>query len=155
MSLGIRDTAEVAVRSGFKHIQFAACPDRDAVDIDAYLESLTPVPSPHLVRGKLSDAAQRGRKVFDTAGCASCHGGALFTGLQAFDLGLGKGMDTGKKFMTSTLVEIWRTAPYLHDGRAATMMDVLTKHNPADGHGKTTALSKEQLADLVEYVLSL
>jgi YVTN family beta-propeller protein len=154
MSLGIRDTAGTAVRSGIRFIQFAVRPDQDAADIEAYLKSLTPVPSPYLVRGKLSDAAGRGKKIFEKAGCASCHSGELSTGPQTFDLGLGKGMDSGKKFVTSTLVEVWRTAPYLYDGRAATMEDIFTRFNPADMHGKTSGLSKQQLADLVEYVLS-
>ena len=31
-----------------------------------------------------------------------------------------------------TLAEVWRTAPYLQDGRAATMREVLTTYNPED-----------------------
>lgn len=155
MSLGIRDTAEVAVRSGIKYIQFAVRPEQDAADIDVYLKGLAPIPSPYLVRGKLSDSAKRGKKVFESAGCATCHSGDLFTGLATFDLGLGKGMDSGKKFVTSTLLEIWRTAPYLYDGRAATVEEIFTRFNADNKHGATSKLSKGQLADLVEYVLSL
>ena len=47
------------------------------------------------------------------------------------------------------------TAPYLNDGRAATMKDVLTTFNENDKHGKTSDFSEEQLAQLAEYVLSL
>jgi CxxC motif-containing protein (DUF1111 family) len=50
---------------------------------------------------------------------------------------------------------VYRTAPYLHDGRAATLLDVLTTHNPEDRHGKTRALSPEQRNDLVEFLKSL
>jgi len=49
---------------------------------------------------------------------------------------------------------VWRTAPYLFDGRAVTMLEVLTKFNPKDTHGATSKLSKQQIADLAEYVLS-
>ena len=54
-----------------------------------------------------------------------------------------------------TLVECWRTAPYLHDGSAATTREVLTTANPNDKHGKTSQLTADQLNDLVEYLLSL
>ena len=49
-------------------------------DEDAYLKSLRPVPSPYLVRGRLSAAARRGEKLFrskETA-CAQCHPGANY-----------------------------------------------------------------------------
>ena len=43
---------------------------------------------------------------------------------------------------------------YMFDGRSATMMDVLTKHNPNDVHGKTATLTPQQLADLEAFILS-
>ena len=64
-------------------------------------------------------------------------------------------MEKGKEFDTPTLIETWRTAPYLYDGRAATMRDVLRTFNPDDTHGETSKLTEEQLEDLAEYVLSL
>ena len=58
-------------------------------------------------------------------------------------------------FDTPTLVEIWRTAPYLHDGSAATLREVLTVKNSNDQHGKTSQLTQQQIDDLAEYLLSL
>ncbi|MEI7836917.1 MAG: SMP-30/gluconolactonase/LRE family protein, partial [Planctomycetota bacterium] len=142
MSLGIRDNVGTAVRSGIRFIQFAVRPEQDAVDIEAYLTSLEPVASPHLVDGKLSEAGRRGMKIFGKVGCASCHRGELLTDLKTYDLGTGKGMDAGKKFITPTLVEVWRTGPYLYDGRAATVGEMFTRHNSADAHGKTSGLTK-------------
>jgi len=44
----------------------------------------------------------------------------------------------------------------IDNGRAVTILDVLSKkHNPKDQHGETSNLSKQELADLAEYVLSL
>ncbi|MCZ7640996.1 MAG: hypothetical protein M5U12_36045 [Verrucomicrobia bacterium] len=54
-----------------------------------------------------------------------------------------------------TLIELWRTAPYLHDGSAATLREILTSRNVADQHGKTSHLNDDQIRDLVEYLLSL
>ena len=59
-------------------------------------------------------------------------------------------------FRTPSLIEAWRTAPYLHMGSAATIRDVLTDCNPGDGrHGEVADLSSRQIDDLCAYVLSL
>jgi len=155
MVLGVRADAETAVRAGIRYIQFAVRPEADAVAIDTYLKSLKPVPSPHLVRGKLSKSAKRGEKLFKSAGCASCHTGEFYTDGKKHNLGIGKWLDEGQSFDTPTLVEVWRTAPYLYDGRAATIEDMLKKHNLEDKHGHTSDLTNKQIRDLAEFVLSL
>jgi hypothetical protein len=58
MFLGERTNAEAAVLAGVKFILFTNQPESVATSMEAYLKSLRPVPSPHLVRGKLSDAAK-------------------------------------------------------------------------------------------------
>lgn len=154
MSLGIREDAHVAVRAGIRYIQFAVRPEEDAAAIDAYLQSLKPIPSPHLIDGLMSPAALRGQKIFSQAGCTHCHSGPLYTDLRQYDVGTGTGLDKAQAFDTPTLIEVWRTAPYLHDGRAATISDVLTKHNPDNRHGRTSDLTLEELQDLAEFVLT-
>ncbi|UCG57242.1 MAG: c-type cytochrome [Phycisphaerales bacterium] len=154
MITGVRDTAEAAVRAGIRHIQFATCPEEDAAAIDEYLKSLKPAPSPYLVKGELSGSAQRGRQVFEKAKCSSCHNGPLHTDLKKYDVGTGRGREKGLEFDTPTLVEVWRTAPYLYDGRAVTIKEVLTKYNPDDKHGATSDLTERQINDLAEFVLS-
>jgi len=150
MSLGQRDNAETAVRAGIKHIQFAVRPEEDAVAIDEYLnlKSMKPAASPYA-----GEAAQRGKAVFEQAGCAQCHPEPLGSDLHSYDVGTATDMDQ-KPFDTPALTEVWRTAPYLHDGRAATIADVLTTFNKDDRHGKTSNLSAEQLKDLAAFVLS-
>jgi DNA-binding beta-propeller fold protein YncE len=154
MVTGIRGDAETAVRAGLKYIQFAVRPEEDAVAIDKYLESLEPVPSPFLEDGKLSKSAKRGEKIFKKAGCAECHPAPLYTDLKSYDVGLGVGRHKDTKFDTPTLVENWRSGPYLYDGRAATMKDVLKACNPNDTHGKTSDLSAKELEDLATFILS-
>ena len=160
MSTGVRDSAEMAVRAGIRHIQFMVRPEEDAVAIDRYLKSLEPVQSPHQARDWLSKkprpskAARRGEKVFKKAGCMSCHSGPLGTNLQNYSVGTGKGREQEQAFDTPTLVEVWRTAPYLHDGRAVTIKDMLVEHNIDDKHGRTSGLTEKQIADLAEFVLS-
>lgn len=158
MSMGVRETAETAVRAGIQHILFTVQPEEVAVAIDKYLKSLTPVPSPFLVNGRLSDSARRGEKLFKDrqVGCAACHPPGLFTDLQTYDVGTrGRFDQPADRFDTPTLVEGWRTAPYLHDGSAATLRNVLTTSNPHDKHGKTSHLMPQQIDDLAAYLLSL
>jgi YVTN family beta-propeller protein len=156
MSLGIRADARAAVRSGIQHILFTTQAEEVPAAIDEYLKSLQTVPSPHLVHGKPSEAAKRGEAVFSRAGCAECHPPPIFTDLRQYEVGTRRSFDKpGDKFDTPTLIEVWRTAPYLHDGSAVTVRDFLTTRNRHDRHGKTSALTNEELEDLCAYVLSL
>ena len=155
MSLGIRASSEIAIAAGIRYVLFAERPKEDTDAINAYFRSMQPVPSPYLIDGKLSPKAERGRKVFETAGCAHCHPSPLFTDNHSYNVGTGLGNQKDRLFDTPTLIEVWRTAPYLHDGRAATMEEVFKKSNPNDRHGRTSELSAEDFAALIEYVLSL
>ena len=156
MWLGLRSNATVAIRAGIQYILYTI-PSNEVVDsIGAYLDSLKPVPSPYLVNGKFSKAAEQGGKVFTRAGCADCHVPGLYTDQLPHDVGTRASFDKPTdRFYTPTLIEVWRTAPYLHDGSAATIRDVITTRNPDSKHGDVTDLSKQEIDDLCQYVLSL
>ena len=154
MATGIRADAETAVRAGMKYIQFVQRPDKDMVAIDTYLKSLKPMKSPTAVDTNLTAAVERGKKVYNQTGCSHCHTLPLGTNLKQYDVGTGIGQDLGKKFDTPALVELWRTAPYLNDGRAATIKDVLTRYNIDDKHGRTSNLSPQEIDDLTAYLLA-
>ena len=155
MIRGVRPSAEVATRTGMKFIQFMNPDQERASAVYEYIKSLTPVPSPHLVNGQLSESAKRGKAVFEKASCFGCHSGTYFTDMQLHDVGTADGMEKGVPFDTPTLREVWRTAPYLYDGRAATMEEVFTIYNLNDRHGRTSNLSPQEIKDLIEYVNSL
>jgi DNA-binding beta-propeller fold protein YncE len=157
-ALGVRANAHVSVRAGIKNILFSAHPEEVALALDAYLSNLEPMPSPHLVDGELSPAARRGRKLFmsERVGCTDCHAPPLYTKMKAYNVGTNGRFDKPTdKFDTPTLTELWRSAPYLHDGSAATVRDVLTTRNPEGRHGDVAGLSKNEIDDLCEYILSL
>ncbi|GHT31943.1 hypothetical protein FACS189427_11430 [Planctomycetales bacterium] len=145
------------VRSGFEHILFTPPDENGCKDIDAYIQSLAPAPSPYLVNGKLSEKAERGKKIFETpkVGCVECHPAPLFTDLKIHDVNTKCYYDRKESFDTPTLIEVWRTAPYLHDGRYVNMKDVFVKGKHGDVNGGTEGLTNEQIDDLVEYILSL
>lgn len=158
MSRGVRETGEEAVRAGIQHILLTVQPPEVGESLDAYLKSLKPVPSPSLSNPELAGAISRGKKLFESSkvGCAECHPPGLHTDLKSYDVGtVGQFDKPEDAFDTPTLVEVWRTAPYLHDGSAATILELLGPRNREDKHGRTSALSPAQLRDLAEYVLSL
>ncbi|WP_165229058.1 cytochrome D1 domain-containing protein [Aquisphaera insulae] len=155
MSMGVRDTAETAVRSGMTHILFAAPSEDSAVALDAFLKSLAPIPPP---RVRPPDSVGRGAALFrdPAVGCDRCHAGDLRTDQKAHDVGTSGAYDAGQlRFDTPALVELWRTAPYLHDGSSASLRDLLTTRNRGDRHGRTSHLAPEQIDALVAYLLSL
>lgn len=149
MISGIRASAELAVRKGYAFIQFVEMPEEYACCVDAYLKSLRPVQSPYLVDGQLSEKAKKGQKVFEKLNCNSCHSGPYYTDLNMYRIG--KDVEFEKGWDTPTLVEVWRTAPYLFDGRAATLQDVFETHK----HGIEKKVSKKEMEELTEYVNSL
>lgn len=123
--------------------------EEDAECVDAYLKALCPVPSPYLVNGELSEKAKEGRKVFEKFKCGSCHSGPYYTDMRMYRIG--KDIEFEKGWDTPTLVECWRTAPYLFDGRAATMEEVFEIYK----HGIDKKITKKEIEALAEYVNSL
>jgi mono/diheme cytochrome c family protein len=158
MSLGVRATAESAVRAGFLHSLFATTREADALAVDTYLKSLAPVPSPHLIDGRLSQAARRGKELFfdPKVGCAACHAGPAYTDKKLHNVASqGKLDDPNDKFTTPRLVEVWRTAPYMHDGQYLTIKELLVEGKHGRNGDEVAQLSDVEIDDLVEFVLSL
>jgi YVTN family beta-propeller protein len=159
MSLGVRANMGVAVEKGFLFIQFVVPTPEELHAVRSYLRWIPHIRSPfhRKADGTLDDSASRGKKLFDDAGCASCHPAPLYTDLEMYDVGTFSKRDGAKPapFDTPSLLELYRTAPYLHDGRAATLEDVLTKHNRNDEHGLTADFTPQQIKDLVAFLKSL
>ena len=149
MISGIRDSAALAVRAGYKFIQFCDVEESVAQCVDDYIRSLKPLPSPYLVDGELSAKALEGRKVYEKRGCADCHSGPYYTDMKMHRIGEDVEFEAG--WDTPTLSEVWRTAPYLFDGRAATMEDVFFVHK----HGIEGKITRKEAEALAEYVNSL
>ncbi len=175
MSRGVRADAGTAVASGIRHIQFSEPSPEQADAIEAYLLEMKAVPSPCLnadvlespktdaqscskchypgvPRGTLTESARRGKTLFEgKAGCSACHPHPLFTAMQTVDAGLG----TGVKYDIPSLVEAWRTAPYLHHGDALSLEETITDYNHLQMRGKSENLTEEELGDLLQYLRSL
>lgn len=156
MISGIRADAEHCVRSGFKHILFSVRPESDMEAIDEYLKSMKPLPSPALVNGELTEAAKRGKDVFYRVNCHQCHDPDwYFTDMQMHDVNTENPFDRRRDFDCPTLVEVWRTAPYLHDGRYPTLFQLFKDGQHGVQKGAVDKLTDDEIRDLSEYVRSL
>jgi YVTN family beta-propeller protein len=157
MSMGVRSDAGSAIRAGLRSILFASPKEEVASAIDEYVKNLQPLPSPFLVHNRSSRAAERGRKLFVSArlGCAQCHRPPLFTDQQPHPVETGKFDQATDQFYTPALVELWRTAPYLHDGSAGTLRELLLKHRPAMSGRPAPELSETELDDVVAFLQTL
>ncbi|MEX2187389.1 MAG: beta-propeller fold lactonase family protein [Pirellulales bacterium] len=150
-------TAKQCARNGLEGTNMLVATDQDVDDLYTYLTSLRAEPSPHLTAdGKLTEAAARGKTLFEEqAGCARCHPGPYFTDRKMHNVGVLSDNEPDGRYDTPSLIEAWRTAPYLHDGRALTLKDVLSAHNESGRHGNVRELSPQQVEDIVAYLLSL
>ena len=130
----------------------------------AYTNSHTFSISPYAKDG-LSESAKRGRELFlsKQTRCAECHSGPMLSDsrpgkLATHDVGTGEDDESelmGPKYDTPTLHGVYRSAPYMHHGKVATLQDLLTTANDGDRHGTTSQLSDSQVNDLVEFLKAL
>lgn len=134
-----------------------------SLDLDSlalFVDSLPMPANPDVPPGgPLPEAVQRGRLIFESgqAGCATCHPAPFYTDRRRHDVGTADGADeaAGPAIDTPTLRGLVRTPPYLHNGAADTLYDVLVTHNPDDQHGVTSHLTPEEIMDLIAFLEAL
>jgi hypothetical protein len=107
--------------------------------------------------GSLTAAALSGRTIFQQQNCAQCHSGTRFTdsALGIFhDVGTLKPSSGGRLggtltgLDTPTLLGLFNTAPYLHDGSAASVEEAVSAHSGV-------SLTSTELIDLAAYLRQL
>jgi cytochrome c peroxidase len=163
-----------------------ATPDNVAMAVASFMRTIVAADSAWVKfrsgdDSAISEQAKRGWTVFsEKAKCTNCHDGLLLTDLQYHNVGIGMDAetpdvgrakvsgdekDTGA-FKTPTLLDISKSAPYMHDGSVATLEDAvelmtsggkanewLDETNLADA--KDANLTDEDKADLVAFLKSL
>jgi YVTN family beta-propeller protein len=117
--------------------------------------------------GELSELQLRGKMIFERTSdkkgnvipvenrCITCHPPPYYTNRKPTDVGTLSLSDDSIKLDTPHLNNIYASAPYLHDGRAATLEEIWTKYSPNDKHGVANDLTKIELNELVEYLKTL
>jgi hypothetical protein len=114
-------------------------------ELVAYLEHLPAVRTP------TRDARQiaRGETQFESLGCAGCHDGAVLTDRRLHRFG----GPADKSIDTPSLIGLAASAPYLHDGSAATLESLLRERGTVHGMADTSrTLADHEIADLVAYL---
>ena len=157
--LGAHETIKVHLQTTFERLGgtgLADQPKRNDDELDALVAFVQKMPSPNL-RDALVDedkaaALDRGRALFHDGeqGCATCHVGGRGTDSNQHDLGTRGAGDNDAKFDTPSLRFVGGTAPYFHDGRFATLMDVLLASDSQMGH--TLHLSRADAEALAAYM---
>ena len=126
----------------------------------------------------MSESAIRGQELFfsERANCTACHAGANFTDEKYHNLGVGMASEqpdrgraeiTGNEaetgaFKTPTVRNVTLSAPYMHDGSQATLLEVVEWYAKG-GHPnphlsdkmKKLELSEQDKADLVAFMEAL
>jgi YVTN family beta-propeller protein len=127
-------------------------------DLDSLAAFIDSLPIPPRSRN-LTAAERRGEVIFHSpeTECVTCHPPPLYTDLQVHDVGTADAFGEwfGPLIDTPTLRFLYDSEPYLHDGSAATLYDVLTIKNPDDAHGFTSHLTDAEISDLVAFLLAL
>ncbi|UQA63089.1 c-type cytochrome [Polyangium aurulentum] len=126
----------------------------DEGDLRALLAYLVAMRPPPPVEAKDPALVARGRDLFLDAehGCVSCHmdGG---TDRARHDVGSGRFIEQKLTFDTPSLRYVGVTAPYFHDGRYATLLDLLRASDAKMGH--TGGLGDDDLRALAAYMETL
>jgi len=174
----LRLDADPAYRAAFR-AAYGGGPTRErlALALAAYHRTLFSVGAPfdRFVAGDetaLDESARRGMALFGgKAECSACHSGVRFTDDAFHSLGVGedpgRGAITGRDdeigvFKTPSLRDVARTAPYMHDGSVATLLDVIelydrggNPHRNRDPKLKPLGLTAREKDDLVAFMEAL
>jgi mono/diheme cytochrome c family protein len=133
--------------------------EQQAEALAAFLrEGLVPPPLEHRA---LTPVEARGSDLFhsDDTQCAFCHVPERdFTSRQVVALALGPSaiapdLRDGPGFRVPSLLYVGGTAPYYHDGRSASLAELVA--GIGDGMGATASLSAEDRAALVAYLATI
>ncbi len=129
----------------------------------AYVSSLDSFPrSPFKTpEGAFTAEALEGRALFETSGCRDCHAGERLTD-SALDVRHDVGTLTGASggrlggtldgIDTPTLRGVWQSAPYFHDGSAATLEEAIASHGAG---GVAVELTDEERRLIARFLLEL
>ena len=97
----------------------------------------------------MTELSKEVNKVYEKLKFGECHRRLYYRDMKYHSKG--EDIEFEKGWDTPTLREVWRTAPYLFDGRAATMEEVYSVYK----HGIDKKVSKKEIEALTEYVNSL
>jgi DNA-binding beta-propeller fold protein YncE/mono/diheme cytochrome c family protein len=143
---GTDATLRDSLQSTMQRLGGFGLPEHETDALASYLESLPTVRTPT----RDATAVARGKQLFDAEGCRSCHNGPAYTDRERH-----KFQGTLKKSDTPSLRGISASAPYFHDGSAATLEVLLRDRGAVHGMADTASLTDQQVADLTAFLDTL
>jgi YVTN family beta-propeller protein len=148
---GSMDRLEDQVRKSIATTMHGTKPAEGQVaDLTAYLATLAP-PSPRTwEKGTNDEAVARGREVFRSNKCASCHDAPEYTTPRKYDVGLVDEVGN-REFNPPSLRAISRRDAFFHDGRVRSLQEVFAREH----HPRGLELSTREVADLVAFLGTL
>jgi DNA-binding beta-propeller fold protein YncE len=151
--LGKHQTLQVHMQTTMKNLKGTGLDPTQQDQLAAFLVSLK---GPSQKWRALTDQEVHGRDVFNSgdAQCSSCHNEKTgFTDHDTHDVRSATTSDQTKEFLVPPLTNIGGSAPYFHDGRFATLEDLLDK---CDGTmGSTKQMSGDDKKALAAYLRTL
>ena len=125
-----------------------------SVDLDLLTQYLTTLQAPPNPYQFPVEDVSRGKQIFEAQGCTTCHVGPAGTDLQSHDVGTGKAPEEkrGSAFDTPSLRWLWLSAPYFHNGSAATLRQVFELPGK---HQLLYTVAPKDIDSLVDYLLTL
>ena len=136
--------------------------------VDYYVTTIPRPPNRFRPLGaELSPAQRRGKQYFERSmtndgrvipplgRCVTCHFPPYYTDRKRHDVGTKMPFDRTGNFDVPHLNNIYDSAPYLHNGMAASLEEIWTVYNAGDQHGVTNDMTKDQLNDLIEFLKTL
>lgn len=142
-----------AYRSAFPAARELVTWEQTAMALAAALRAIEPPPSAYgrSLAGDpaaLSPAALRGRALFAELGCEACHRPPAFASDSYHRVGVpADPARNGGRARVPGLRGVGRTAPYFHDGSAATLAEVVRHYQRGGGPGASPALTPLLLSD--------
>lgn len=152
---GVNPTIQEHIRHTFQRLEGTGLSDADLQALTAYIKQMEP---PKVNVRAMPETKQhlvaRGKELFYDAktACASCHPGGGTDG-QPHDVASRAAADRSADFATPSLRFVGGTAPYFHDGRYSTLVQLLEDAEGKMGH--TGHLSLEERKALAAYLETL
>jgi cytochrome c peroxidase len=151
--LGKHATLQVHMQTTMKNLKGTGLDSKEQDQLAAFLVSLK---GPAQKWRALTDEEIHGRELFNSsdAQCGSCHSEKDgFTDHDTHDVRSATASDQAKQFLVPSLTNVGASAPYFHDGRYATLDDLVEK---CDGTmGMTKQMSADDKKALVAYLRTL
>jgi hypothetical protein len=118
-------------------------------DFEGLLAYVSSIPAPPLSKASDPNLVKKGKELYASYGCETCHRGGG-TDKTPHDVGSGIQGERSGFFDTPTLIGIRGSAPYFHDGRYATLDEVLSEKNQRMFTGVISATEKSALLAYLE-----